>query len=165
MRLNREHSQCRAATTRRSSEAWKMPCAPRATFSQTLWSSGSVSLACRAHLDPSIALAARQIAQLVALCRTSTRSKGDPNHCAIAAYHGSWERPDNGFADMVLATAAKGDVPDFEMPAGTGNDTGEVNPTSRNTTQATAPSRRTMANAAARAFLSGHGEALRQFAD
>jgi hypothetical protein len=37
--------------------------------------------------------------QLVALCRASTRSKGDPNHCAIAAYHGSWERPDNGSAD------------------------------------------------------------------
>jgi hypothetical protein len=38
----------------------------------------------------------------------------------------SWERPDNGFADMVLATAAKGNAPDFGMPAGTGNDTGEV---------------------------------------
>jgi hypothetical protein len=57
----------------------------------------------------------------------------------------SWERPDNGFADMVLATAAKGNAPDFEMPAGTGNDTGEVSssghPTSRNTTPATAPFR------------------------
>jgi hypothetical protein len=87
-----------------------------------------------------IASAARRIAQLVEACRTSTRSKGDPNHCAIAAYHGSWERPDNGFADRVLASAAKGDAPDFEMPEGTGNDTGEVNPTSRNTTPATAPS-------------------------
>jgi hypothetical protein len=91
-----------------------------------------------------IASAARWIAQLVALCATSTRSKGDPNHCAIAAYHGSWERPDNGFADMVLASAAKGDAPDFEMPDGTGNDTGEVSssghPTSPDTTPATAPS-------------------------
>jgi hypothetical protein len=87
-----------------------------------------------------ISSAARRIAQLVELCRTSTRSKGDPNHCAIAAYGGSWERPDNGFADMVLATAAKGDAPDFEMPEGTGNDTGEANPTSRNTTPATVPS-------------------------
>jgi hypothetical protein len=63
---------------------------------------------------------------------------------AIAAYRGSWERPDNGFADMVLATAAKGDAPYFETPAGTGNDAGEVSssghPTSRNTTLATAPS-------------------------
>jgi hypothetical protein len=92
-----------------------------------------------------IASAARQIAQLVEVCRTSTNSKGDPNHCAIAAYHGSWDRPDNGFADMVLATADKGDAPDFEMPDGTGNDTGEVSssgrPTSRNTPPATAPSR------------------------
>jgi hypothetical protein len=91
-----------------------------------------------------IASAARQIAQLVEVCRTSTRSKGDPNRCAVAAYHGSWERPDNGFADRVLASAAKGDAPDFEMPAGTGNDTGEVSssghPTSRDTTPATAPS-------------------------
>jgi hypothetical protein len=91
-----------------------------------------------------IAAAARRIAQLVALCRTSPRSTGDPNRCAIAAYHGSWERPDNGFADRVLATAAKGDAPDFEMPAGTGNDTGEVSssghPTSPDTTPATAQS-------------------------
>jgi hypothetical protein len=59
------------------------------------------------------------------------------------AYHGSREWPDNGFADRVLATVAKGDAPDFEMPAGTGNDTGEVSSsgdlTSRNTL-ATAPS-------------------------
>jgi hypothetical protein len=92
-----------------------------------------------------IAAGARRIAQLVERCTTSTRSKGDPDHCAIAAYHGSWERPDNGFADRVLATAAKGDAPDFEMPAGTGNDTGEVSssghPTSRNPTPATAPFR------------------------
>jgi hypothetical protein len=41
-----------------------------------------------------IASAARQIAQFAELCRTSGRSGGDPIHCAIAAYHGSWERPD-----------------------------------------------------------------------
>jgi hypothetical protein len=87
-----------------------------------------------------IASAARRIAQFVELCRTSTRSQADPNRCAIAAYHGSWERPDNGFADRVLASAAKGDVPDFEMPEGTGNDTGEVNSTSRAAPPATAPS-------------------------
>ena len=91
-----------------------------------------------------IAAAARRIAQLVALCTTSARSTRDPNHCAIAAYHGSWERPDNSFADRVLASAAKGDAPDFEMPAGTGNDTGEVSssghPTSPGTTPTTAPS-------------------------
>jgi hypothetical protein len=91
-----------------------------------------------------IATAARRIAQLVELCKASTRSKGDPNRCAIAAWHGSWERPDNGFADRVLASAAKGDTPDFEMPAGTGNDTGQVSssghPTSPDAMPATAPS-------------------------
>jgi hypothetical protein len=79
-------------------------------------------------------------------CRTPRhRSRPQREHrCAVGAYHGSWERPDNGFADMVLASAAKGDAPDFEMPEGTGNDSGEVSssghPTSRNTTPATAPS-------------------------
>jgi hypothetical protein len=43
-----------------------------------------------------IASAARRIAQVLALCTTSTRSKEDPNRCAIAAYHGSWERPGDG---------------------------------------------------------------------
>jgi hypothetical protein len=63
----------------------------------------------------------------------STRERGDPNRCAIAAYHGSWEQPvTNSFADRVLASAAKDDAPDFERPEGTGNETGEVNPTSRN---------------------------------
>lgn len=37
----------------------------------------------------------------------------------MAAYRGSWERPDDGFADAVSATVAKGDAPDFEMPAET----------------------------------------------
>jgi hypothetical protein len=91
-----------------------------------------------------LAASARQIAQFVAVYRTSTRSKADPNRCAIAAYHGSWERPDNGFADKVLASAANGDAPDFEMPEGTGNDTGEVSssahPTSPDTPAAPAPS-------------------------
>lgn len=59
---------------------------------------------------------ARLLRNLPAPCesrvyRTSTRSKADPNPCAIAAYHGSWERPDNGFADRVLASAANGDAP------------------------------------------------------
>jgi hypothetical protein len=72
-----------------------------------------------------IASAARQIAQFAELCRTSSRAKGDPIYCAVAAYHGSWERPDNGFADAVRATVAKGDAPDFEMPDVTGIDTAD----------------------------------------
>jgi hypothetical protein len=31
----------------------------------------------------------------------SSRSKDDPIHCAVAAWRGSWQRPDNGFADAV----------------------------------------------------------------
>jgi len=42
-----------------------------------------------------IASAARLLAQFAERCRTS-RSKDDPMHCAVAAWHGSWERPDNG---------------------------------------------------------------------
>jgi hypothetical protein len=72
-----------------------------------------------------VASAARQIAQFAELCRTSTRSKGDPIHCAVAAWHGSWERPDNGFADAVRTTAAKDEAPDFEMPAGVGIETAD----------------------------------------
>jgi hypothetical protein len=91
-----------------------------------------------------ISSAARHVAQFVELCSASTRSKGDPNHCAIAAWHGSWERPDNGFADRVLVLAAKGEHLMRRCRAGTGIDDAEVSssrhPTSRNTTPATAPS-------------------------
>src|SRR5262249_2150771 len=93
-------------------------------------------------------------------------------HSANPAYQ-PWivGRPDNGFAARVPATAAKGDAPDFEMPAGAGNDTGGVrssgHPTSRNTTLPTAlhTPRRTMTNAPPEPSLSGHGEALRQLAE
>jgi hypothetical protein len=71
-----------------------------------------------------IASTARQIAQLVERCRISVRSKDTPIHCAVAAWHGSWERPDNGFADAIRTTAAKDEAPDFEMPAGAGIETG-----------------------------------------
>jgi hypothetical protein len=63
-----------------------------------------------------VTAAARQLAQLVEFCMTSSRAKGDPIHCAVAAYHGSWERPDNSFADAVNTTVAEDDAPDFEMP-------------------------------------------------
>jgi hypothetical protein len=68
---------------------------------------------------PNIRIAARQIAQLGERCKTIPRFKVDPIHCAIAAYHGSWDQPDNGFADAVRASAAKGDAPNFDMPQGT----------------------------------------------
>jgi hypothetical protein len=72
-----------------------------------------------------IASVARQIPQLAELCRTSSRSKSDTMHCAVAAWHGSWERPDNGFADAVSTSVAKNDAPDFEMPAGAGIETAD----------------------------------------
>jgi hypothetical protein len=75
-----------------------------------------------------ITSAARQIAQLAELCKTSSRSKGDPIHCAVAAYHGSWERPDTGFADAVSTSVANNDAPDFEMPGGAGTETADSGP-------------------------------------
>jgi hypothetical protein len=72
-----------------------------------------------------IAAAAHQIAQVAELCRTSTRSKGDPISCAVAAHHGSWERPDNSFADAARTTVDNNDAPDFEMPAD-GIDTADI---------------------------------------
>ncbi len=72
-----------------------------------------------------IASAARQIAQFAELCRTMPRAKSDPIHCAIAAWHGSWERPDTSFADAVRTSVARHDAPDFEMPDGAGIETAD----------------------------------------
>jgi hypothetical protein len=65
---------------------------------------------------PNIAFAARQIAQLAERCKTLSRFKADPIYCAIAAYHGSWERPDAAFADAVNATVVNGDAQNFDVP-------------------------------------------------
>jgi hypothetical protein len=62
-----------------------------------------------------IAMAARQITLLVERCKTAPSFKADPVHCAIAAYRGSWDRPDNKFADAVATSAANGDAPNFDM--------------------------------------------------
>jgi hypothetical protein len=51
---------------------------------------------------PNISTAARQITQLAKRCKVDARLTADSTHCAIAAYRGSWERPDNRFADAVL---------------------------------------------------------------
>jgi hypothetical protein len=63
---------------------------------------------------PNITLAARQIRQLAERCKTT--SKLGPIYCAIAAYRGSWHRPDTRFADAVRATVEKGNAPNFDMP-------------------------------------------------
>jgi hypothetical protein len=75
---------------------------------------------------PNITIAAREIAQFGERCQTSPRFKGDPIYCAIAAYHGAWDRPDTVFADAVRTSAAKNDAPDFEMPKDTGFDFADV---------------------------------------
>ena len=63
---------------------------------------------------PNITLAARQITQLAERCKAT--SKADPIYCAIAAYRGSWDRPDARFADAVRATVEKANAPNFDMP-------------------------------------------------
>jgi len=89
---------------------------------------------------PNIAIAARQIAEFAERCRISPHSKTDPVYCAVAVYHGSWDRPDNAFADTVRTSVAKNDAPDFEMPADTSlnvADTGSATqPSLRDTTAA-----------------------------
>src|SRR5262252_4957502 len=61
---------------------------------------------------PNITLGARWLAQLIRRCKTA--SKPDSIYCAIAAYRGSWERPDTRFADAVRATLEKGNAPNLE---------------------------------------------------
>jgi len=78
-----------------------------------------------------ITAAARQIAQLAEHCKTSPHLSDDPIYCAIAAYHGSWERPDNAFAHAIRTSVANNDAPDFEMPPEPGGDAAEVRPALR----------------------------------
>jgi hypothetical protein len=73
-----------------------------------------------------ITVAACQIAHLTERCKTSSHSNVDPIYCAIAAYRGSWEQPDNAFANAVATSVANNDAPDFEMPARTGGNAAEV---------------------------------------
>jgi hypothetical protein len=62
-----------------------------------------------------VSTAARQVTELVERCKIAPLT-ADPARCAIAAYGGSWDHPDNKFADAFLTSAAKGDAPDFDMP-------------------------------------------------
>jgi hypothetical protein len=63
---------------------------------------------------PNITAAARQISKFAERCKAT--SSADPIYCAIAAYRGSWDRPDAGFADAVRITVEKGNAPNFDMP-------------------------------------------------
>ena len=69
---------------------------------------------------PNIAAAARQIMQLAKRCETTPRSDVDPTFCAVAAYRGSWKRPDMEFAEAVRTSVKNDDAPDFDMPKETG---------------------------------------------
>jgi hypothetical protein len=75
-----------------------------------------------------ISMAARQIAQLVDRCETVPPFRADPIHCAIAAYRGSWDHPDDKFADAVQTSVAKGDAPNFDMPDDSYVRSGELAP-------------------------------------
>ena len=87
--------------------------------------SGSATLAMLMPC-PNISIAARQITQLIDRCKVTPRFADHTIHCAIAAYRGSWDRPDNKFADAVLTSAATGDAPNFDMPDDIGDRSGEV---------------------------------------
>src|SRR5882724_8161602 len=63
---------------------------------------------------PNVTLAARQLTQLVERCKTT--SNPDPTYCAVAAYRGSWDRPDIGFADAVRATVEEDTAPNIDLP-------------------------------------------------
>ena len=63
---------------------------------------------------PNVTLAARQLTQLVERCNKT--SNPDPTYCAVAAYRGSWDRPDIGFADAVRATVDEGNAPNLDLP-------------------------------------------------
>jgi hypothetical protein len=73
-----------------------------------------------------VAIAARQIAQLSEHCAALSRTTSGPIFCAIAAYHGSWERPDTTFAQAVRVTVEKGNAPNFELPKDANFDPAEI---------------------------------------
>jgi hypothetical protein len=75
---------------------------------------------------PNITFAARQIVQLGERCKALPRFKADPIYCAIAAFRGSWERPDTTFAEAVKATVVEGDAPNFDMPKDAYFDSSEI---------------------------------------
>jgi hypothetical protein len=75
-----------------------------------------------------ISMAARQITQLVDRCKTVPPVRTNPIHCAIAAYRGSWDHPDNKFADAVQTSVANGDAPNFDMPDDSYVASGDVTP-------------------------------------
>jgi hypothetical protein len=79
---------------------------------------------------PNITSAAQQITDLAERCKTVSGLPGDRTLCAVAAYHGTWQRPDTRFAAAVIASVQTGDAPNFDMADET---TSESNPVTANT--------------------------------
>jgi hypothetical protein len=75
---------------------------------------------------PNISMAARQITQLSAQWKLDPHFTADSTHREMVAYHGSWNRPDNKFADTVLISLAKGDAPNFDVPGDIGDRSNDV---------------------------------------
>jgi hypothetical protein len=75
-----------------------------------------------------IATAAKEITLHAAHCTALPRLKTDPIYCAIAAYHGSWDRPDTRFADAVRATVENSNAPNLDMPKDAHPDPDEIAP-------------------------------------
>jgi hypothetical protein len=63
---------------------------------------------------PNVTLAARQLTQLVDRCNTT--SNPDPTYCAVAAYRGSWDRPEIGLADGVRVIVEERSAPNLDLP-------------------------------------------------
>ena len=111
-----------------------------------------------------ISMAARQIAQLVERCKAAPSFKADPVRCAIAAYHGSWDRPDNKFADVVAMSAVNGDAPNFDMTGNTDVGSGQLTPDVRGARQRASTVARCSSRTAARlveCIVSAEIEAVR----
>jgi hypothetical protein len=61
-----------------------------------------------------VTISARQLTELISRCNAT--SNPEPTYCAIAAYRGSWDRPDVGFADAVRAILEEGNAPNVDLP-------------------------------------------------
>lgn len=64
-----------------------------------------------------VAIATQQITSLVGRCAPYPQST--PILCALAAYRGSWNKPDIKFAEAVVKSLVTKNAPNFDMPSGT----------------------------------------------
>jgi len=67
-----------------------------------------------------VAVTAQRITNLISQC--AARPQNTPISCALAAYRGSWNRPNVEFARAVVMSLAANDAPNFDMPKGTSSD-------------------------------------------